>query len=235
MQDIFSKDEAKVKAFRHTISEARFAKYLALANGDAVLAIELYHWNSLLSQSMYLPLQVWEIALRNKLNGFLIKRYNETWAYDARAEREIRRNDWRKVEETKDRLDPQRQQVRVSPNRIVADLSAGFWVSLITAGYDVPFSWRYNMAQIFPHIQTPSRQSLSEMCDRMLVLRNRVAHHEPILHMDLPALRAELDVLIAGMCGALAAYTDSACTFQTVWGQKPGIAAANDAPEAAGP
>jgi hypothetical protein len=32
----------------------------------------------------------------------------------------------------------------------VADLSAGFWVALLNASYNIAFSWRYNLARIFP-------------------------------------------------------------------------------------
>jgi hypothetical protein len=76
MQRIFSGNNAATKMFRTTQSESRFARYLIDSNNDELAAILLYLWNIRLSQAMYLPLQAWEIALRNKLNVFFIWKYN---------------------------------------------------------------------------------------------------------------------------------------------------------------
>lgn len=221
MQGVFESNEEAVKDFRRSISEARFARYLKAGNGDQLLAIKLYHWNALLSQSMYLPLQMWEIALRNKLNQFLIWKYNQSWPYDQRALRTFTRNDNRRLQETKDRFDPQRLARQVPTDAIVADLSAGFWVSLVTKSYDIPFSWRYNLSRILPYADGLDRASVSTMSDRLLDLRNRVAHHEPILHFDLPLMRTDVATMVKGMCNTTSAYLDSSCTFQTVWAAKP--------------
>jgi hypothetical protein len=229
MQAFFEGEEGAIEAFRATLSAARFSKYLKSCNGDARLGARLYHWNTLLSQSMYLPLQTWEVSLRNKLNGFLIWKYNAKWPYDDRALRTLTRDCSRRLEESKLRLDPQKRMVQVSTDAIVADLSAGFWVSLLTRSYDIPFAWRYNLPRVFPQLQKGrDRLAISEMCDRMLVLRNRVAHHEPIHHLDLQAIKGDLDELIASMCPAASQYASSACTFARVWGERPQPQAAND-------
>jgi hypothetical protein len=44
----------------------------------------------------------------------------------------------------------------------VADLSAGFWVALLNASYNIAFSWRYNLARIFPVL-------LCAGCDRAAI------------------------------------------------------------------
>jgi len=221
MQAIFLGNQENIKAFRDSISEARFARYFQAANGNDVVAIEYYHWNSLLSQSLYLPLQTWEITLRNKLNRFLIWKYNAAWPYDQRALRAFTRNENRRLSETKDRLGGPRRASQIPTDSIVADLSAGFWVSLLTKSYDVTFAWRYNLTRIFPHDPRIDRRLASATCDQLLDLRNRVAHHEPIMHLDLVEMRDCLSVMIDGMCSATQAYTESACTFKKVWGAKP--------------
>lgn len=233
MQLIFGEDQDAAKAFRETISEARFARYLKEGQGDVKSAIQLYHWNALLSQAMYLPLQMWEVSLRNKLNRFLISRYNQKWPYDTRALRELSRDGQRRLQDTKDRLDPQQRVVQIPTDAIVADLSAGFWVSLLTKKYDVPFAWRYNLLKVFPgKANERDRLAMSEMCDRMLVLRNRVAHHEPIFQLDLVSLKAELDELIGGMCPAGAHYSKTTCTFAAVWAARPAILPPANDPDA---
>ena len=228
MQVFFTKDDQKVNSFKETISDARISRYLRESGGDIHLAMSLYHWNSLLSQSMYLPLQIWEISLRNRLNQFLCWKYNKNWPYDERANRALAGNARRRLNETKERFDPDRRTERVSTNAIVADLSAGFWVSLLTSSHEQPFVWRYNLTRVFPNLENLDRQAVSTMCDQMLVLRNRVAHHEPILHMDLPQRRADLTTLIGAACAASSAYCESACTFEAIWNSKPTLRPAND-------
>lgn len=221
MQAIFLDNEEAIKAFRKTISEARFSRYLKMADGDAEHALELYHWNAKLSQSLYLPLQMWEISLRNKLNNFLIWKSNSKWPYDSRVVRNLKSNEVRRLQATISR-EAQRRKVGIVPtDAIVADLSAGFWVALLTKGYDVPFAWRYNLARIFPNDPSPDRQAISSSCDQLLDLRNRIAHHEPILHLPLADLRSSAEGLISAMCSSALQYSNSACTFANVWAARP--------------
>ena len=60
------------------------------------------------------------------------------------------------------------------------------------------------------------------MCNGLLDLRNRVAHHEPIFHLPLDLMRKNLERLLNGMCGATANYMSSACSFSAIWNAKPG-------------
>lgn len=51
-------------ALQRAISPARMTRYYTLANGDDVLAMRLYHWNSALSEALHGPLLSLEITLR---------------------------------------------------------------------------------------------------------------------------------------------------------------------------
>jgi hypothetical protein len=193
MQAIFSENNESVQSFRALLSEARFSRYLHASNNDAVKAIDLYYWNARLSQSFYITLQMWEIALRNKLNSFLCYRYGTGWPWDTVGlVRQLKSNETRKLVETIDRQRQQRGITRVPTDAIVADLSAGFWVGLLTKGYEVPFVWRKNLTRIFPYVEDMTREEVWPLCDRLLGLRNRVAHHEPIFHLALHQLHEEL-------------------------------------------
>jgi Abi-like protein len=217
-------NEEKIKSFRSTVSEPRFARYLAETKGVQAAAINLYHWNTELSKSFYTSLQMWEVALRNKLNAFLCWKFDANWPYDTqRAIRQMTNNDRRKVEESIIRQRQLRGIQAVPTDAIVADLSAGFWVSLLNKSYDVPFSWRYNLARIFPGEQTIPRSDAARLCDGLLDLRNRVAHHEPIYHLQLTDRRNELDRLLKAMCATTNAYVAASCTFGVVWSAKPSL------------
>jgi hypothetical protein len=221
LQDAFEYDPEAIAAFRVSVSEARFSTYLAAAGGDPAKAMQLYYWNSFLSQAMYLPLQMWEVALRNKLNAFLDWKYGAKWPYDERLLRSLKASEQKKLNETKTRLTPSAAKGLASTDKIVADLSAGFWVSLLTKSYDIPFSWRYNLARIFPNLPQPDRAAIAAQCDGLLKLRNRVEHHEPVFHLNLPVLRQDLAALTTGMCSSVAAYVGVACTFEAIWSKRP--------------
>lgn len=222
MQAIFSGNEQLANALRGTLSEARFARYLHDTNGDQYRALELYHWNAKLSQCLYIPVQIWEISLRNKLNVFLCRKYNSVWPYDTqRAVRQLTRSDQGRLQKTIARQQQDRGLQRPAVDMIVADLSAGFWVSLLTQSYANPYAWRYNIGRIFPHNAHLSRDLAGPMCDRILDVRNRIAHHEPIYHLPLDSIRADLDQLIAAMCPGADAYARGVCDFQTIWAARP--------------
>jgi hypothetical protein len=221
MQAIFEGNEHLIGALRGTISEARFARYLQDSNGDQRLGLQLYHWNSSLSQCLYFSVQVWEVALRNKLNVFLCRKYNGVWPYDQRALRQLTRSDKDRLSKTIERQKQERKIHRPTADMVVADLSAGFWVSLLTQSYDVPFAWRYNLTRVLPHNSRLTRDAVSVMCDRILVVRNRIAHHEPIYHLPLDDIRADLATLVAAMCPGADAYATGMCDFGSIWDAKP--------------
>lgn len=223
MQAVFLDDDQKVKSFVATLSKARLAKYMKEAGGNTREALILYHWNSQLSQALYLPLQSWEIGLRNKMNTFLCWKYNAKWPYDNRAIRAFAKPELEKLTKTIQRQ-TQDRKVQPSTDQIVADLSAGFWVSLLGNKYSIPFSWRYNLtAKIFTNDARIDQPDARDKCAKLLDLRNRVAHHEPIFHLDLEAIRTDLDTVLGGLCGATQAYMVSACSFASVWAARPAV------------
>lgn len=217
MQDFLDVHPDLIADMKNSLSPARFHRYLQDADGSEKKAFELYQWNALLSQSLYISLQCWEICLRNKLNEFLKWKYCEAWPYDQkRAVRNFVGVDSRRLAETLDRQHRSRRLNPVSTGAVVADLSAGFWVSLLSSSYEVTFSWRYNLVRVFPNERTLSRADAWKICDATLQLRNRVAHHEPIYHLPLEQIYTDLEKTMAGMCHGTRAFVKSTCTFQKV-------------------
>lgn len=222
MQAEFLKDEQKVKSFRASLSEARIARYINEAEGDFSKAVQLYNWNALLSQSLYIPMQMWEVSLRNRLNSFLIWKYNDNWPYDARLTRNLKKNEQRRLTATIERQRQQRKIQNIPLDPIVADLSAGFWVGLLTSSYDVPFVWRYNLPRVFPKYAAGfRREDAGSICDGLLDIRNRIAHHEPIYHRDILNRWAGLQGILSAMCDGAAEYAISNCSFEKIYDARP--------------
>lgn len=222
MQDFLVEDPSIVKSMKDSLSSPRFNTYLSLADNDEEYALALYQWNSLLSQSLYVYIQSWEICLRNKVDAFLRWKYNGGWPYDTqRAVRNLNGSDRKRLRETIERQESQRGHSPISSDAIVADLSAGFWVSQLSNSYNVPYTWQHNLKRIFPHDSALDRRGAWEICDAVLTLRNRIAHHEPILKLPLEDQYRDLQRIVSAMCPGTFAFANANCTFRHVFNNRP--------------
>src|SRR4051794_37736918 len=64
------------------LSLERFNRYIAWAGGDRARALELYTLNARLSESLYIPLQMLEVALRNRIHTVMTEALHEAWFRD---------------------------------------------------------------------------------------------------------------------------------------------------------
>ena len=228
MQELFFNDKQLSAKLRNSLTEPRLTRYIKACGDDSLAVLPMYYWNCQLSQSLYILTHTWEVGVRNRLNSFLCWKYGKQWPFDeARAVRQLSNTDKHRLREAIDRQRQRRKTSVVSTDAVVADLSAGFWVSLLGKSYDVPFSWRYNLARVLPHDATIDRAEASKICDDLLDLRNRIAHHEPIFHLPLENVKADADRLLAAMCPAIHRFASSTCTFQLIMTQKPHISLAS--------
>ena len=230
----FLESRKSAEAFGETLSGARFEKYLVAAGGNQERAICIYMSNAKLSMSLYLGVQIWEVALRNRLNDFLCWKFGYDWPFEeVRALRSFNRTDERRVREVVKQQRRRRVAGTVTTNHIVANLSCGFWVSLLTSGYEIPFVWRNNRPRIFRNNHQMSRQDAAVKCASILELRNRICHHEPIFHLNLVERHQYLQALIAAMCLTHSSYFDNSCNFSQQWKSHleiPGLFFASTAP-----
>jgi hypothetical protein len=171
---------------------------------------------------MYLPIQIWEITLRNRLNVFLERRYGADWPYDTKvAVRQLTAWDAEKLEAAKKRQQKNRRMKWPPTGAIVADLSAGFWVSLLSGAYEVPYGWNTSIGRLFAHDAGLDRATAHGLCVRLLDIRNRVAHHEAIYHLPLQDLRLDAERLVKGLCPGSHRYLVGKCTLADALGRKP--------------
>jgi hypothetical protein len=186
-------------ALERTISRERLAKYLTASEGDILGAIAIYQENTLLSEAFYTPLQCVEIALRNVLNEGMAARYGDDWLKNGRAPLDS------------DALTTI-AKLRIGPNdstgTIVAELSFGFWVSLLGPRYDATL-WRDALCKVVrPSKGSRRRKDIHARFNAIRRLRNRVAHHEPIFQKDLAACHAEIIEAISWLCAETAQWSE---------------------------
>ena len=164
------------------ISEAftsqRLNKYIRLYDGDEEKVVAHYKANLALAESLYTSLSVFEVTLRNALSKEL--------------ERMMGRKDWYAVFPSNPALKSLTSEVTVAirhisqrgemvtPDKIVAELTFGFWVTLLNSEYELTL-WK-GLRLAFPYMpkKDRKRKNVSSPCNALRKLRNRVFHHESI-------------------------------------------------------
>lgn len=173
------------------LSCERLARYIAWADGDREEAIRLYALNTSLSEAFYTPLQMLEVALRNRCHAVLSDAHGADW-FDRPG---VILTLFQGLSARKAKLDlvaglPAAARVNsdvvtwLSPGRIVASLTFGFWTAFF--GNDYENLWRSCLCRA---VSAPPEKMTRKRLDRELtptrIFRNRIAHHEPILYLDL--------------------------------------------------
>lgn len=170
-------------AFEALISTPRFNTYLGLARGDKKLAYDLYRWNAEVANSLAWTMHFAEIAIRNGVSSHLARRFGRGWTDARQFRNQLDLRDAEALRRTFDRQAMARRPESPTDDQVVADLSFGFWVSILRQRYAVPFGWASAIGSIFPYAHDGLRLgAVQAQLDTIRAMRNRVAHHEPIVH-----------------------------------------------------
>lgn len=193
----FSYTKRTLTEIEAALSHDRLQPYLDAAGGDRARALRLYLWNTAVSAAFYAPLQGLGVVLRNAIHHQLSGRYGSAWHENLDAG--LDRGALERIRQAISEL------IRGgSPSdapRIVSTLSFGFWVSLLGSGgrlesgrkanYEMTL-WRPALRQVFTHRATLTRRQAHSPLNELRVLRNRIAHHEPIFARNLTADHARI-------------------------------------------
>lgn len=188
---------------------ARFAPYLREAHGDIYRARELYLWAADLAGALFSTIAFVEVGLRNamdrKLRAWNDQQgidYGEDWAlrkgaapllYDLVTHKSlaVAQNFAREQSRLRPKTHP-RRLAAVTHDDVVSHFMFGTWVYLIKSRvWDQPQQcqqlWHECLSDAFPHADPSDlgREKLGDQLDRVRKLRNRVAHHENLLSVDI--------------------------------------------------
>jgi hypothetical protein len=204
-------------ALTAAISAERLSGYRRPSDADALDVLARYAWNVVIAESLYPTLQCLEIALRNTLHTAVAAHVASpqwlTAVPTVLAPREVTA-----VAEAVQLL--ARQHKPLTAGRLVAELSFGFWTSLLDRRYE-PALWPALLKRAFPTIprRQRTRHELSRRFTEIRRLRNRVFHHEPIWHWrDLPQQHANLIETLVWINPALARTVAAFDRFPAVYG-----------------
>jgi hypothetical protein len=165
------------------ISQERLSRYLAATTGDIGEALELYEHNIAISEALFGFLHGLEVAVRNSIHYTLRQDLGTPAWYDGGAVLP-----WSTtgaalsltaimadmVTDAKAKL-----LSTASSGKVIAELTFGFWPNLLTKRFHTTL-WLPSLHKAFPDATEP-RSIIHLRLEVIRRLRNRIAHHEPIL------------------------------------------------------
>lgn len=162
-----------------------------------------YAHNLTVSMRLSPALHIFEVALRNNLHRAMAAEFGALdWYNEPGLLRALQQ----------DQLATARRKLNAAgktetPDRLVAELTLGFWVGLFSNAYEHPL-WRAHphlLKAVFPFAPRHSRtrDHLSGVLNPLRDLRNRVAHWERVAHLpNLAQLRQDVDRVVRWLCPA---------------------------------
>lgn len=202
------------------LSVPRLGTYVRACGGNLDQAVLLYRWNAEVAGSLWVALGHTEIVLRNALHDALTARHARLgraglWLDDPAGELSQRARD--DTAKAKQRL--QQAGATIAPGKIVAELSFGFWRFLLAKRYTAKL-W-LAMRPAFPHLPSADRRLLEEPVARLHLLRNRLAHHEPLISEPLAARYVDLLTVVGFVDPGLRAWVDGGNSLTVALAGRP--------------
>lgn len=199
--------------FEDALSADRFSTYRLWAGQDQALARRLYTFNVQLSAALYGPLHMLEVALRNVADRQLTAKRGVDWMDDPK----VLVTGYQKgcIEGAREQL--KRDRKAGTHGQMVAELNFGFWCSLF--GPKSSHLWGADLRPIF-RTKGLQRHSVASQLADFRMLRNRVAHYEPILALPLAQRYADITTLTGWLSPSAAAWINDTSDWPKVY---PGV------------
>lgn len=183
-------------------------------NVDQYVVLARYLWNIDLCKSLYSPLQMAEVALRNSINLTLSTNIASDWY-----------NQIQFPSDQQDQLNKvfvslSSNKKTVTPGSVISELTFGFWTSFFNKYYAQQKLGALLCRQSFPHAPAAERniKNLNVRWTHIRKLRNRVFHHERIIHWkDLTAQYQQLLDIIDWMSPELRKITSEINQFTDIF------------------
>ena len=216
------------------LSAPRFGRYLAETGGDRARALRLYDWDARISAAVLRDLAHFEVALRNAYDVALTAatpagQTHWTLAPETvfpplyrskrtpgRAARPIDIN--RQPREIVDRAVAAAGGPAAPSGKVVANLTFGFWRYLSSKAHEKSLWVPYLHAAFGAKT---NRSDLDARVGRLHELRNRVAHHEPLLSTNLTAALQDVLWVTERLDPPIAQYISSSTDIPTLNAARP--------------
>ena len=158
-------------------------KYITIKRFESYENIDEYKKNLIFSKEAYIPLSILEVALRNSIDRTFSQNVDTNWYIN----RDFLTNDSiKKVNQVIELLKKRREPI--SKDKIIAELSFGFWVNLFKRPYSNQLRLR-ELKKIFPNLPNKkvkflNRDIIYKKLNHIRNFRNRIFHYEKVLNKD---------------------------------------------------
>ncbi|MDO4636016.1 MAG: Abi family protein [Lautropia sp.] len=185
---------------------------------DPKAALELYAWNAEISGALLFPLHVCEVAIRNAVAEVLETIHGEHWPREQAFKRLLHKK-------MRDDLQTAANKAGNTTSKVIPELTFSFWQHMFTSRYDSRI-WNKYLHDVLPNL--PPGQSISEPrakindhLERVRILRNRIAHHEPIFKRNLQDDYDTILRLVGWRCQFTADWMDEHQRVRHILGKSP--------------
>lgn len=189
------------------LGEARFRPYLVAAGNDSARALDLYLWVTEVSGALHAQTSFVEIAVRNALDPVIAEwnesqgdQYSPDWTVEDGAAPLLysmlhgplnRARSWARNEARSRPAGHPRRNATPTHDDVLTQLTFGVWSSLIYGQREDHARqqqlWKEATHRAFPHVAhaEESRRLIGQQLNNIRALRNRVAHHDNLLDVQL--------------------------------------------------
>lgn len=162
----------------NAFSAQRMSKYMSLYPTNEARALKHYKANLKLAEAFYTSLSVFEVTLRNAMSRQMeAMTGRKDWYAILPDDPDLKSLNGDIVQATRH---IKNRGEEVGPDKIISELTFGFWVTMLNREYDHAL-WK-SLRMAFPNMPKAIRQrkNVSAPCNTFRKLRNRVFHHEAI-------------------------------------------------------
>ncbi len=175
MQEEFYKKTERI------LSVERLGSYGKNDNADQCTVLSRYLWNMAICESLYSPLQLFEVGLRNAIHNRLKCLFGDNWYEN--HDFPLTSFGASEVYKAKEKIKKHRQVE--TPGLVISELQFGFWTHMFEHHYEdntkfLPKSIKY----VFPELEKKehNRKKIKRILHEIRELRNKVFHHERIVY-----------------------------------------------------
>lgn len=210
------------------LSLPRWREYLVAADHDASAARELYQWNSAVAASFFELISYVEVALRNAIDRVMrplevvdtarVSHHGGWWfansAFLAQPELQYFDTAVRHLGGG---------NVVASEDRVIASMTFGLWADLFGPNYETLF--RRHLVYAFQNRPARfTREVVHRNVVALRVLRNRIAHHQPILDLPLEERYEQARDVLRWIDQDLERWVTGVCSVPQRLGERPAAA-----------
>lgn len=150
------------------------------------------------------------MALRNSMHDTMSREMGAAEWYEHFR---LNESELRSIESAKEKIT--RKQKQITPSRVVAELTFGFWAALVGRHYDARL-WVPHLWKAFPR-KNLGRRTAFERLSAIRRLRNSVAHHDCILNRDVAQDYRDIIEATTWVCADTAAWMRRTTRFEACY------------------